>query len=102
MKNSYLKLYEVLYIDVDPFLPIDCQTCFIWDKLKVQKDQKIAQIFNHYVEAVEIGKLTKECEEKMMPLLLELLTQGNSFQEGLIKAKKKKMHIRLPTLGGGI
>lgn len=30
MKNSYLKLYEVLYIDIDPFLPIDSQTCFIW------------------------------------------------------------------------
>ncbi|CAD8198282.1 unnamed protein product [Paramecium pentaurelia] len=100
MKNSYLKLYEVLYIDIDPFLPIYSQTCFIWGQLLMEKDKKIAQIFNHYVEAVEVGKLTKEFEEKMLPLLLELLTQGNSFQEGLIKVKKKKMHIRLPSLSG--
>ncbi|CAD8182690.1 unnamed protein product [Paramecium pentaurelia] len=98
MKNSYLKLYEVLYIDIDPFLPIDSQTCFIWGQLQMEKDKKIAQIFNHQVEPTEVERIIKEFEDKMLPLLFEQLTVGQSFQEGLIQVKKKKLYIRLPSI----
>lgn len=50
---------------------------------------KTVQIFNHYVEPAEAGKLTKEFEDKMLPLLFDLLLSGQCLQDGLIKMKKK-------------
>lgn len=56
------------------------------------------QIFNHYIEPAESGKLTKEFDDRMFPLILELLVTGDCLQEGLVKLKKRRITFKLNSL----
>lgn len=73
LKNCYLSLYEVLFIDIDPFLPLNIQGNFRWDQK--QGNQKLSETFNHYVESDELAKLTSEFD-KVLPIIIDLLNYG--------------------------
>lgn len=42
---------------------------------------KTIQIFNYYIEPTEAGKLTKEFEEKILPILHDFIEIGTEFSD---------------------
>lgn len=85
VKCSYFALYEVLYLDVEPFLPLArCENRnFSWENITTKDlSEKTLIIFQQTSELTEISKQTKEFEQNMLPILLRFWEKGPADNSG--------------------
>lgn len=65
-----------------------------WDELStISKDKKTLSYFNHYIEESEAAKITKEFEDKILPILHEFVELGIGFQDTMLVTKKRHLHV---------